>query len=104
MSEDKIPLTPMPEYNAEPIKVLIVDDDKGRLQSLKAMLEPRPDVRVVGIAEDASSAKDKALEINPDIILIECELPGVGGIGLTEQLARLLDRKSTRLNSSHANI
>src|SRR5947209_15532777 len=55
----------------------------------------------VGTGEEAVSC---AKATRPDVVLMDLAMPGKGGLWAMRQLTALGDRKSTRLNSSHANI
>ncbi len=62
-----------------PIRVLLVDDQRLFRQSLKLLLEQDTEIQVVGEAADGQEAVVLATEMNPDIILLDVELPGLLG-------------------------
>ena len=65
---------------AIPIRILVVDDHTLFRRGLTALLARDPQLRVVGDAADAGQAQRKALELQPDVILLDNHLPGVNGI------------------------
>ena len=63
-----------------PIRVLVVDDHTLFRRGLTALLSRAPQVLVVGDAGDAGEAQRRALELQPDLILLDNHLPGVNGV------------------------
>jgi DNA-binding NarL/FixJ family response regulator len=72
------------------VRVLLVDDDQGFLASLAALLEGEPQIEVVGSAESGERAVEIALGLRPDVITMDLEMPGIGGIEATRLLGELL--------------
>ena len=63
-----------------PIRILVVDDHTLFRRGLIALLARDPHLLVIGDAADAGQAQRKALELQPDLILLDNHLPGVNGI------------------------
>jgi len=61
-------------------KVLVVDDDRTYRQMLRMILESEPGYRVVAEAEDGREAIALARHHEPDIILLDLAMPGMGGL------------------------
>jgi len=59
------------------VKVLIVDDHGLVRDSLSSSLCHRADLEVVGVAEDADDAITKVLELQPDVVLMDIDMPGI---------------------------
>ena len=57
------------------IKVLLVDKRELFAEGLRRVLADRPDIEVVGICLSGSEAVQKAREVQPDIVLIDTQLP-----------------------------
>lgn len=65
------------------IKVLLVEDQTLMRQGLKTILELEPGTTVVGEASDGESGVRLALELRPDVILMDVQLPGMSGVDAT---------------------
>jgi len=65
------------------IKVLLVDDDKLILQSLKITLSKEPDFTVINAITDGREALDICKIDKPDIILMDIQMPNITGIETT---------------------
>lgn len=65
---------------AEPIRVLIVDDHAVVRSGLVTILGAESDISVVGEARDGSEAVNKALQLKPDVILMDIFMPVCSGL------------------------
>jgi NarL family two-component system response regulator LiaR len=63
-----------------PIRLLITDDHVVVRKGLRALLGTEPDIEVVGEAEDGRQAVAAAERLQPDVILMDLEMPGMDGI------------------------
>jgi DNA-binding NarL/FixJ family response regulator len=68
------------------LRLLLVDDHPVLRAGLKAMLSAEPDLHVVAEAENGASAVAQALELAPDLILMDVTMPGVNGVEATRQI------------------
>lgn len=68
------------------IKVMLVDDQQLVREGLRRMLELDDEIEVIGEAKSGEDAIVKADELEPDIILMDVRMPGMGGIEATRQL------------------
>ena len=64
----------------QPIRVLIVDDHAVVRSGLKLLLEAEPGIDPVGEAENGSRAVFEAIELQPDIVLMDLVMPETGGL------------------------
>jgi DNA-binding NarL/FixJ family response regulator len=64
----------------ERIRILVVDDHHVVRQGLVALLNIIPDIEVVGEASDGLQAIDLHKTLNPDITLMDLQLPNLGGV------------------------
>ncbi|MWC29134.1 response regulator transcription factor [Paenibacillus sp. MMS18-CY102] len=68
------------------IKVLIVDDQELILESLKIVLEMEDDIEVVGLAKNGEEAISYCEKNQPDIILMDINMPIMNGVVATEKI------------------
>ena len=73
---------------SSPARVLIVDDSSMTRWLMKQILDGDPEIHVVGTAEDAAAARRLIQELNPDVITLDVEMPGVNGIDFLRNLMR----------------
>ena len=66
------------------IRILIVDDQKSVRRTIKCLLEPDPNIVVVGFAHDGYEAVELAAALNPDIILMDLQMPNLDGLSVTK--------------------
>ncbi len=68
------------------IKLMIADDHKLFREGIKALLAVTDDIEIIGEAEDGEAALKKSRELEPDVILMDINMPGLNGIRATEQI------------------
>lgn len=73
---------------ANPYKVLIVDDSALMRQLLSRILGSDPNLQVVGTAGDPYVAREKILELKPDVLTLDIEMPRMDGLTFLEKLMR----------------
>jgi DNA-binding LytR/AlgR family response regulator len=69
-----------------PMKVLIVDDEPVARRILREELEQFDDVSIVGEAQDGASALASILELRPDLVFLDLQMPGLGGFDVIRRL------------------
>lgn len=72
------------------IRVLIVDDNEVVREGLESLLAPHGDIEIVGKAVDGLDAVTKALETNPDVILMDAQMPRADGAEATRKIKEKL--------------
>jgi DNA-binding NarL/FixJ family response regulator len=68
------------------IRVLLVDDDDLMRAGLTAVLSSDETIDVVGEAPDGRAAVERAIELRPDVVLMDVRMPGLDGIAATREL------------------
>ena len=68
------------------IKILIADDHALLRQGIKRVLNFEDDLEVVGEASEGQEALSRTLVLQPDVLLIDLNMPGLSGIEVTKQL------------------
>ena len=71
------------------IRVLLADDHAMMLDGMKALLSSSPDIEVVAVAGNGRDAVQRALELRPDVVIMDVSMPDLNGI----EAARLLRDK-----------
>lgn len=70
------------------IRVLIVDDSSIVRQVLTKALSSDPDIEVVGAAPDPFIARDKIIQLKPDVITLDVEMPRMDGVTFLRKLMK----------------
>ena len=85
------------------IEILLVDDRCLTTEGIKAILKHEPEIKVVGIARDGRSAIAKAKILQPDIVLMDIEMPKMDGITATKYICQHLPNTRVIVLTSHQN-
>jgi len=72
------------------VRILVVDDFEMFRQFVVEVLRKRPELQVVGEASDGLEALHKAVELRPDLILLDIGLPSLNGIEVARQMRSLV--------------
>lgn len=70
-------------------RVLIVDDSATMRAILTRLLGSEPDIEVIGAAKDAMEARGMIRELNPDVVTLDIEMPGMNGLDFLEKIMQL---------------
>jgi DNA-binding NarL/FixJ family response regulator len=68
------------------ISVLLVDDHSLVRRGFRKILEDEADIAVVGEAKDGEEAVRLASELKPQVIVMDCAMPGINGLQATRQI------------------
>ena len=74
----------------EPIRIVLADDHTIVREGLRVLLQDAPDIDVVGEAADGTAAVAVALRLNPDIVVLDLDMPGGDGMPALGELRRVL--------------
>jgi DNA-binding NarL/FixJ family response regulator len=85
-----------------PAKILLVDDHQIMRDGLRLMLRDLPEFRVVGDAFETEAAWQAVRELKPDLVLLDLELPGAGGVALANRLRQSFPDVKVVVLTGHA--
>jgi len=71
------------------VRVLIVDDSPTMRAVLTVLLSCDPEIEVVGTADCSATARTMIKELNPDVITLDIEMPGMDGLDFLDKIMRL---------------
>ncbi len=83
------------------IRVLIVDDHPMVAEGIQSILESYDEIEVVGTLGSGQAAVDHAAELTPDVILMDLNMPGLGGLSATELILERLPETRILILSMH---
>ena len=89
------------ELEINKITVMLVDDHPMVQGGLRACLSFYEDIEVIGFTTERKEALDKALELKPDVILMDISMPYMNGIDATEIITDQLDDTKVLIFSMH---
>ncbi len=88
-------------------RILVVDDSAFMRRALKQMLESDPDIVVIDTARDGSEAVEKTVQLRPDLVTMDIEMPKMNGL---DALRLIMEKRPTpvlmvsSLTSEGANV
>ena len=71
------------------IRVLVVDDSPTMRAILMSRLSNEPDISVIGTAANAAEARELIKQLDPDVVTLDIEMPGMNGLDFLEKLMQL---------------
>ncbi|WP_170414137.1 response regulator transcription factor [Ruegeria atlantica] len=83
------------------IRVLIVDDHPMVAEGIQSILESYDEIEVVGTLGSGQEAVDQATALKPDVILMDLNMPGLGGLSATEIILERLPQTRILILSMH---
>lgn len=73
----------------EDIEVMLVDDHELMREGLKQLLELEPGINIVTQAKNGKEAVEEAVDHNPDVVLLDINMPGINGIDVLKRFKDL---------------
>lgn len=84
------------------VTILLADDHGVVRKGLRYLLEREEGLRVVGEAASGSEAIRRAAELEPDVVLMDLAMPGLGGIDATAEIVRQRPETAVVVLSMHS--
>jgi len=86
--QGKFQVSPSPQDNSvsRPIRLMVVDDQPVILRGLSMILDAEDDIEVIARAQDGLEAERIALELIPDVIVMDLNMPKQGGVVTTRNI------------------
>jgi two-component system response regulator NreC len=72
------------------MRILIVDDSDFARTGLKVLLAGRTDCEICGEANDGKQAVMKAIDLNPDMVILDYSMPGMDGLHVAQEIYKAL--------------
>ena len=85
------------------IRILIVDDLNIVREGIQAILESKPELNIVGTAQDGKDALEQAAVLQPDVAIVDIEMPVMDGIVATQEICQQFPKIKVLILSSHEN-
>ncbi len=83
------------------IKILLVDDHELIRIALAQILDGASDVQVIGQASSGEAALDLARRLLPDVVIVDVDMPGMGGVEATRRISALPGKPKVIVISVH---
>lgn len=78
---------------ATSINLLLVDDHSVLRSGLRMLLDSYEDLLVLGEADSGEAALEKVKELNPDVVLLDISMPGMGGMSALKKITQISKAK-----------
>ncbi|MGL5832033.1 MAG: response regulator [Waterburya sp.] len=85
------------------INVLVVDDQNLTHKLIETYLEPETEIQIVGFANDGQEAINKISCLQPDVILMDVEMPKMDGLSATKIITQQFPQSKVLILSVHDN-
>ena len=72
----------------DPIRVVLADDHPALRLGLRVLLDREPDIAVIGEADNGTTALEMSQTLAPDVLVLDCQMPGMDGAAVAGELAR----------------
>ena len=90
--------------SATPVRVALVEDNAVFREALELLLGLRPDIDVVGAAEDGMQVVDMCRQLDPDVVIMDFRLPAFDGVQATRALREACPEVAVVCLTASANL
>jgi DNA-binding NarL/FixJ family response regulator len=87
----------------EKIRLVLADDHQVVRQALRTLLETEPEFTVVGETSDGLKVLDLVTRLEPDLLVVDLMMPGLGGMEVSRQVTRRVPGTRVVILSMHMN-
>lgn len=83
--------------------VLIADDNVTVRRSIRSLLEFSTEWKICGEAENGAEAVEKALDLRPDVVILDLGMPVINGLEAARRISQLVPGSAMLMFTMHAN-
>ncbi len=83
------------------MRILVADDHEAVRKGVCTILASRSDFEVCGEAANGEEAVEKAMSLKPDLVILDINMPVLGGLGAAKEIRRLLPGVAILFFSMH---
>ena len=83
------------------IRLLVADDHPVVRAGLRMLLGTQPDMEVVGEAVDGATAVERALELRPDVVVMDITMRGTNGLAATREIVKRIPQTKVLILTMH---
>lgn len=86
------------------LRVMLADDHGVLRDGVQRLLEAQSDIQVVAMVDNGRDAVDTALQLRPDVVVMDITMPGLGGIDATRALSEKAPQIGVVMLSMHSTV
>src|SRR5258707_15490998 len=83
------------------LQILVADDHEVVRRVLYSLLQSRPDLEVCGEASDGREAVEKAIQLEPDVVILDIGMPHLSGLEATRQIVKAIPQTRVLILTLH---